>query len=446
MPIGQFIFGTWTAFDDLYMDSKQDPQNDTRPTKDSHRRCCELAEAWHERGLRAQSEACAALLAATMYLDTSLELMHQLQRERGASCLYLGAKGANHRAILETLRSATDAYQHQFLASLPSPLEPDAAPRHREGFRQAQLLATLLRGLAQLTEKRDEIVRCQTLGKLAHTFYTELLGQLLAFIFSTSDSLPAASAMPIYAALYYLAEAKELAGQERAWGSLCLAAGTVTGKDIEQLGDLIEMQEQNLRVFEQLTGSFLSQLSIFQQRGDDFGIEKMRRQMAMASSQSSARLPEPGEWFETATRRMDSWRKLEQELLQKLKEDCRSELHHAPPLPSSYSRAQSAQPGQSPMMSGSVQDMPQAVAGSLAEMLTNQARRIRELDEQLTTAQRALEGRKVVDRAKGLLMKHRGMNEPEAHRFLRDEAMRRGRKITDLAALFLESSELWNPS
>jgi two-component system, response regulator / RNA-binding antiterminator len=57
------------------------------------------------------------------------------------------------------------------------------------------------------------------------------------------------------------------------------------------------------------------------------------------------------------------------------------------------------------------------------------ARMQRELDE----AKSELEGRKMVDRAKSILMKSRGLSEDEAYKLLRKTAMNQNRKIGEIA-------------
>jgi len=60
------------------------------------------------------------------------------------------------------------------------------------------------------------------------------------------------------------------------------------------------------------------------------------------------------------------------------------------------------------------------------------------LREQLAHAEQKLEERKLVDRAKGLLMKSRGMAEAEAYAALRRMAMERGKRIGEVARRVLE--------
>ncbi|MXU63892.1 ANTAR domain-containing response regulator [Oceanomicrobium pacificus] len=55
------------------------------------------------------------------------------------------------------------------------------------------------------------------------------------------------------------------------------------------------------------------------------------------------------------------------------------------------------------------------------------------LRSELATTRAALEDRKTIDRAKGLLMAARGLNEDEAYALLRKTAMDRGKKVVEVA-------------
>ena len=62
--------------------------------------------------------------------------------------------------------------------------------------------------------------------------------------------------------------------------------------------------------------------------------------------------------------------------------------------------------------------------------------------KELETTRRALEERKVIDRAKGLLMKARRLSEEEAYALLRKTAMDQGRKVIDVAQALVTAAEL----
>lgn len=61
---------------------------------------------------------------------------------------------------------------------------------------------------------------------------------------------------------------------------------------------------------------------------------------------------------------------------------------------------------------------------------------------ELAATKTALEERKVIDRAKGLLMRNRGIGEDEAYALLRRTAMDQGRKLVDVARALVTAAEL----
>ena len=64
------------------------------------------------------------------------------------------------------------------------------------------------------------------------------------------------------------------------------------------------------------------------------------------------------------------------------------------------------------------------------------------LQDELERAKSALEDRKVIDRAKGILMKMKGFTEEEAYVLLRSTAMREKKKIGEIAQSILTASEM----
>jgi len=69
------------------------------------------------------------------------------------------------------------------------------------------------------------------------------------------------------------------------------------------------------------------------------------------------------------------------------------------------------------------------------------SRMARELEE----ARSELENRKLIDRAKGLLMKSRGLSEQEAYALLRRTAMNQNRKIAEIAQSLITAADLLGP-
>jgi response regulator NasT len=66
----------------------------------------------------------------------------------------------------------------------------------------------------------------------------------------------------------------------------------------------------------------------------------------------------------------------------------------------------------------------------------------RGLTEELQETRAQLEARKVVDKAKGILMKQRGMTEDEAYKALRSLAMSSNKRLVDVAESVIAAANL----
>lgn len=69
-------------------------------------------------------------------------------------------------------------------------------------------------------------------------------------------------------------------------------------------------------------------------------------------------------------------------------------------------------------------------------------RMVSRMRRELDAAKQALAERKVIDRAKGLIMAARGVGEEEAYALLRRTAMDQGRKISEVAQALVTSADL----
>jgi response regulator NasT len=65
------------------------------------------------------------------------------------------------------------------------------------------------------------------------------------------------------------------------------------------------------------------------------------------------------------------------------------------------------------------------------------------LQTELEKAKSALEERKVIDRAKGILMKRKNLSEEDAYALLRRTAMNENRKIAEVAQSVITAAEMF---
>jgi len=66
----------------------------------------------------------------------------------------------------------------------------------------------------------------------------------------------------------------------------------------------------------------------------------------------------------------------------------------------------------------------------------------KDLKDKLASTEQALRDRKIIDRAKGLLMSRKGLTEREAYRLLQQTAMNKERRLADVAQSVVNAAEL----
>jgi len=79
---------------------------------------------------------------------------------------------------------------------------------------------------------------------------------------------------------------------------------------------------------------------------------------------------------------------------------------------------------------------------SILDMTISRFNAVKRLREELEATKNELADRKIIDRAKGILMKMRGCTEDEAYKMLRKSAMDRNRKVAEIAESLVASADL----
>ncbi len=79
---------------------------------------------------------------------------------------------------------------------------------------------------------------------------------------------------------------------------------------------------------------------------------------------------------------------------------------------------------------------------SIIDVLQAQSRRIHDVSNQLASARVDLIERKVIERAKGLLMKSRRLSEKEAYALMRETAMNQNKRIFEVAEAIVSTAEI----
>jgi two-component system, response regulator / RNA-binding antiterminator len=78
----------------------------------------------------------------------------------------------------------------------------------------------------------------------------------------------------------------------------------------------------------------------------------------------------------------------------------------------------------------------------ILELCISRFNAVARLQEELESTRNQLEARKIIDRAKGILMRLKGLSEEDAYALLRKTAMNEKRKIADVAQSVVTAAEL----
>ncbi len=79
---------------------------------------------------------------------------------------------------------------------------------------------------------------------------------------------------------------------------------------------------------------------------------------------------------------------------------------------------------------------------SAIDLATAQFDQARSMRDELDKAQAALSERKLVEKAKGIVMRQRGLSEEEAYKVMRKTAMDRNVRMVDLAKTLIDATEI----
>lgn len=367
-------------------------------------------------------------------------LVHALQRERGISNVYLASRGARFAGERQQQVVDCEAVQTQVLTRLDA-LDTDAR-RVRNGARLFSRIAFVLHALEGLPALRQRIAGQAIGAEEATATYTRLIAGLLNVVFEAADSATDPKISRALVALFHFLQGKEYAGQERAFGGAAYASGRIDAAQRQQWQHLIEAQEACLQVFTDFSDEAVRSAWHAGQPVEALAtLERMRR-LASASVDGTLDPNASPAWYEACTQRIDAMKRFEDQLAANLRLLCDERIAQA----HADLRDQQAILDALQRQAGDADNEPPALLGphlerSILGMVQEQSRRLQAMSDELETARAALNERKVIERAKGLLMASRQLSEDEAYKMLRQTAMNQGRRLVDVAKTVLAMSD-----
>ena len=366
--------------------------------------------------------------------------IHALQKERGLSIVFLASHGTRFGDQRLHQVAECELVERELRAQFDT-LDTDSAGV-RNGARLFSRIAVVLHALDALRALRQRIGVQALPTENATSAIVRLITGLLGVVFEATDGATDPEISRALVALFNFMQGKEFAGQERAFGAAAFASGRTDAPHQQQWLTLIAAQERCFEVFRDFSGADMLQAWSAHQAGESLAeIERMRRIGCALNAQGTLNTKLSHVWFDFCTRRIDAMKALEDLLAADLRLLCerkiaqaRIEMRDQQTILDSLARQAQAD-NDAPARYG-----PQ-FERSMLGLVQEQARRLQAMGYELETVCAALNERKVVERAKGLLMASRKLSEDDAYNMLRQTAMNQNRRLMDVAEAVLAMSD-----
>lgn len=389
------------------------------------------------------------LSICTSFIETLGFIIHQLQAERGASCLYLASRGqrfANERVeIVEKNLNLNTQFSEALQQHLGQNTLSDA--------KQLTLISWILLGFDQLKTLRYQVTLLKISFPDCIESFNRLIGSVIALIFEITDNANNSKISSYLLAMYNLVQGKEFAGQERAVGSFIFGSGSLQTEHQQKLTELIALQDRHFELFCQFGNMSLRAAWLSMTRSDN-SVQHQQYRDALSRAKEAQRLQRKHAdlWFEVCSLRLTEIWQIQCALVKEIHDaletlialarqdlvQTRSYLQKIQDRSSAQKELDSAFfnltiPVEHAYGFLGHEATPAYPMESIFSLLQQQSQQIAEMESALSETKKALTERKQIERAKGLLMQSQGMTEVEAYKWMRNTAMEQNRKIIDVA-------------
>jgi methyl-accepting chemotaxis protein len=235
-------------------------------------------------------------------------LVHELQRERGMSAVFLSSKGTQMREELTAQRKRTDEERRSTSAVLKTLAGLDSR-KIRDAVGGAESAAAALDG------RRSDIDALTIVAADSSAYFTDAIGKLLSVTRSVAHVSSRVDVSTALSAYLSLTQGKEHAGQERA-----LAAGGITlGRfDLPSYRKLLaQVTAQDIHFSAFLAAATSPQRDFYERTlsgGVIDGFKKMRDTIANGGLSGEMAGLDNASWFKAATGRIDALKTVEDQV------------------------------------------------------------------------------------------------------------------------------------
>lgn len=381
------------------------------------------------------------LVSNLEWLRAACALIHQLQRERGLTNIWLVSKGSRKQVEREAQLNISDREVDSFCKRIE---DSGALIGLVDEPKLLTSLSQLMLSLSTLEQHRTEI-RSMKLQPLDSTLgYNHLIQQILTLIFDLAETVREPSTAKAMIALAHLIQVKELAGQERAWTAIGFSRGNFVERLCQRLTRNQSDTAQMIGILQQSAAPEL--LNSWQEIEASSLFSEMTQLRGLRTQLCKGQSIDPAiaeAWYDKATEYIDQLALIETQAIQLLEAECRVQVDAAQRSKVKIEKhLQEMTPSKpvDPLLQASVPDAAIVGAqGALYQLISEQNAQIQQLQVDLTRARTALQERKLIERAKEILKQQMKLDDEAAYRQLQKSAMDSGRSVADVSARVLEA-------
>lgn len=240
----------------------------------------------------------------------SSNLVHELQKERGASAVYMGSNGKRFSNKLAQQKQLTDT-QHALFEKELLQMNDDLT---QDGL--DSILATTKNQLRNLKSIRQSVVNLSIEPAKALGYYTKLNSDALSITASLAERVKDKEISRKSSAYYYFLQGKERAGIERAVLSHVFGTDSTDTKTKARYISLAVEQKRFIQIFKDLSSKTSAQKLDALLTTDAAKKVKSMREIAWRKSNNFS--IDAATWFEQATNRINSLKAAEDEIANEL--------------------------------------------------------------------------------------------------------------------------------
>jgi len=241
------------------------------------------------------------------------KLLHETQKERGATAGYLGSKGKKFRTKLPNQRKNTDAKIDELNKFLNSSNVKELLIKGTNKYFQ-----NAISELNKLQNIRSQVDNMSISTKKAIGYYTHMNAMFLNFIAKTSQLSFDSELTYGILAYYNFLQSKERAGIERAVGSATFANDKFIKGAKSKLESLISEQKSYMGSFLTLASDEAKAFATKTLKGNSIDeVNKMRDILASATEVGGFSV-DASYWFDTITKKLGLYKKTEDYIVRNL--------------------------------------------------------------------------------------------------------------------------------